>query len=531
MAKYGKHFSRRGPTPQSQPIVGQEHRQVKNSAGGYVYELDDWGRLDRFLILGAEGGTYYARERELTVGNAQAILRCLAVNPQRTIDRIAEISHSGRAPKNEPALFALTLAISHESEHVRKLAAAALPRVARIPTHLYHFIDMVQSQRGWGRLLKTAVGDWYLDKPIERLAQHVVKYRQRDGWAHRDLLRLAHPKTDDKALKALFDWSCRGMSDNTDLEHLPEHIVAFEEVKAAGNAEVAVEVIKEQGLPREAIPTELLNEPEVWKALLADMPMTAMIRNLGKMTSIGVLKPMSEETNHVLNQLRDKDALQKARVHPFAILLALKTYAQGRGMKGSLTWEPVSRIVDALDDAYYDAFHGLTPTGKRFLLGVDVSYSMAHPFMDSPLEVCEAAAAMAMIVARTEEQYHIMAFHNEMQKIAISASSRMTDVLRQTRQINMGGTDCALPMVYALGHGIQVDAFMVLTDNETWAGRIHPVEALREYRQKTGIPAKLIVCGMTSTGFTIADPEDAGMLDVVGFDAAAPQVIADFIRG
>jgi len=35
---------------------------------------------------------------------------------------------------------------------------------------------------------------------------------------------------------------------------------------------------------------------------------------------------------------------------------------------------------------------------------------------------------------------------------------------------------------------------------------------------------------MTSEGFRIADPDDAGMLDVVGFDPATPPVIADFAR-
>ncbi|HEV3051923.1 MAG TPA: hypothetical protein VGX50_16565, partial [Longimicrobium sp.] len=65
---------------------------------------------------------------------------------------------------------------------------------------------------------------------------------------------------------------------------------------------------------------------------------------------------------------------------------------------------------------------------------------------------------------------------------------------------------------------------------ETWAGSIHPAQALRKYRERTGIPAKLVVVGMASNGFTIADPNDAGMLDVVGFDAAAPQLIADFAR-
>jgi 60 kDa SS-A/Ro ribonucleoprotein len=45
-----------------------------------------------------------------------------------------------------------------------------------------------------------------------------------------------------------------------------------------------------------------------------------------------------------------------------------------------------------------------------------------------------------------------------------------------------------------------------------------------------GRRAKLVVVGMTATSFTIADPSDAGMLDVVGFDTAAPQVMADFAR-
>ena len=95
----------------------------------------------------------------------------------------------------------------------------------------------------------------------------------------------------------------------------------------------------------------------------------------------------------------------------------------------------------------------------------------------------------------------------------------------------VGGTDCALPMLYAAEQGLEVDAFVIYTDNETWAGKIHPHQALRRYRERSGIDARLIVVAMTSTGFSIADPDDAGMLDVVGFDAAVPGLIAGFARG
>ena len=96
----------------------------------------------------------------------------------------------------------------------------------------------------------------------------------------------------------------------------------------------------------------------------------------------------------------------------------------------------------------------------------------------------------------------------------------------------MGGTDCALPMIYAMREELEVDVFIVYTDCETWVGVKHPSQALKEYRAKSGINnAKLIVVAMTSNGFTIADPEDPGMFDMAGFDSGAPQVMKEFIEG
>jgi 60 kDa SS-A/Ro ribonucleoprotein len=87
-----------------------------------------------------------------------------------------------------------------------------------------------------------------------------------------------------------------------------------------------------------------------------------------------------------------------------------------------------------------------------------------------------------------------------------------------------------MPMQYALKAGLEIDVFCIYTDSETWSGKIHLSQALQLYRQKTGIPAKLVVVGMTSNGFTIADPKDAGMMDVVGFDPVTPQAINEFAK-
>ena len=36
-----------------------------------------------------------------------------------------------------------------------------------------------------------------MTRPVDDVAYQAVKYRQREGWSHRDLMRLAHPATDD----------------------------------------------------------------------------------------------------------------------------------------------------------------------------------------------------------------------------------------------------------------------------------------------------------------------------------------------
>jgi 60 kDa SS-A/Ro ribonucleoprotein len=86
-------------------------------------------------------------------------------------------------------------------------------------------------------------------------------------------------------------------------------------------------------------------------------------------------------------------------------------------------------------------------------------------------------------------------------------------------------------MRWALERKLKVDVFVVYTDSETWYGQIHPAQALRRYRERMGIPARLVVGVMVSNGFSIADPADAGMLDVVGFDTAPPAIMADFASG
>jgi len=113
--------------------------------------------------------------------------------------------------------------------------------------------------------------------------------------------------------------------------------------------------------------------------------------------------------------------------------------------------------------------------------------------------------------------------------IPLSNRQRLDDVARMMHDLPAGGTDCAQPMLYAAREQLEIDTFVIITDNETWEGDVHPVQALRAYREQSGINAKVVVIAMTSGGFSIADPADPGMLDVVGFDTTVPQIIHEFM--
>ena len=532
------------PTPQSEPL---DERQVANSAGGHAYPVDDMTRLQRFLILGSEGGSYYADERKLTLDNVAAVKRCIRDQGLMAVSEIREVSRARRAPKVGPPLFALAMAASYGDSDTRNYALSSLGQVAATGSHLQQFIDYIKPMRGWGRGLRRAVAKWYLDKDIKDAAYQAVKYRQRYNWTHRDLLRKAHPKAISEPFQELFAWITHGtMPENK--EHL-NLIRTYEESKTADEVMLGAMII-DRNLTWEMVPSEMLDKKEIWGALAQKMPMTALVRNLATLTRLGVIAPMdSAWACNRLSHIGERGySVERINIHPIAVLSALLTYQSGKSAKGHHTWTPVPQVVDALDQAFERSFATAPQTNQRFYLGIDVSGSMAQGEVAGVpgLSPRMAAAAMAMAIARREPNYYMAGFTADgdwtrprqalrysgaqMAPLSITASDSLNDAIQKTAGLPFGRTDCALPMLDALEKKIPVDCFVILTDSETWAGTIHPVAALEKYRKEMGIPAKLVVVGMVSNGFTIADPSDGGMMDVVGFDTAAPALIADFAK-
>jgi 60 kDa SS-A/Ro ribonucleoprotein len=519
-------------TAQSDPADG---RQQLNNAGGYTFAVSQVERAKRFLILGTDAGTYYQDPVDLTRENAAAIIELAEADGRQLVDLIVDVSIGGKAPKANPALFALAVAASVGTDESTAYALSRLSEVARTGTHLFLFARYVEQFRGWGRRLRSAVGNWYLDKPVDDVAFQAVKYRQREGWSHRDLLRLTHPKTSEPERRALFDWISRRPADD-----LPAIVEGYEAAQRS-DADIPA-LVREDRLSWEMLPDAALAETSTWDALLdVGLPQNALIRQLPRLTRLGLIGEMgSGRTEEIVAQLTDRGRLRSARVHPINLLVALKTYANGHG-RGS-QWDPVVAVVNALDEAFYAAFETFEPAGKRTLVGLDVSGSMGG-FRDPSglLQAREVGAAFSLVISATEPSSEIYGFTGGgasgnrgavvFSPLKISRRQRLDDVLRRTEALPFGPTDCAMPMIYAKKKRMKVDTFIVITDNETWHGSIHPHQALADYRNASGIDAKLVVLAVTPTKFSIADPSDAGMLDIAGFGTDVPALLTEFSRG
>jgi 60 kDa SS-A/Ro ribonucleoprotein len=313
---------------------------------GYV---DDWTLFHRYLILGSVSKSA-VKNQEIQ----EIIGLLLTIDGTKAIDRIVEISQSGCASKNDFALFALAIAAASLNKITRQYALKVLPKIARTGGHLLQFADYIRLFRGFGRSLRGGISKWFTEMPIDLLTLQAVKYPQYKGWGLRDLMRLAHPKCEgDEVRKALFHWIVNPKDSEAIRAARQLRLIEGKyQVKESKDIFEIASIVRKYSLPREALPTHVLNSVEVWDALLVDMPMSAMVRNLGKMSQVGLLAPYASASEYVVNRLQNTEELRQARMSPFKLLTALRTYSSGKGRLGHLHWTPIEPITTALNLAF-----------------------------------------------------------------------------------------------------------------------------------------------------------------------------------
>ncbi|MEO8127957.1 MAG: TROVE domain-containing protein [Bryobacteraceae bacterium] len=477
-------------------------------------------RLETFLILGGDPGAYRASQYAFHADACGPVREALRTDGPAAVRLIEQVAEGGKALSPDAALYALALASSPQFASPETNAAAlhALPRVARSGAQLCKYAAYVGTLRGWGRGLRSAVADWYTSKPIQELATQILKHRHRKGWSHRDLLRLSHPKPPTPEHNALFQWAVEG-----ELGHLAtpniasgnlRQIYAFEQLKKTTDEIEMVRLVEDFQMTHDTIPPLCRKSAAVWEALLGSIPYMAMVRNLGHMTEAGLIAPQSAATALVVMRLVDRGRIRRANVQPAALLSALAKYRSG-------PWQASSVVAGALEDALHLAFSNVESTGQRIFFGIDASLlakdARCHGMSHVP--AAQAAATLAMEFARVDSRSHIALLDREPDFLDITKTAKLQQVVGAVTSESQAA-DPSTAIAHATENQMHVDAFVFFSSHV-------PLNALEVYRERTGIPAKLVIVTSEATDFEGAVPEY--VMRVAGFEPAVPRAVRQFI--
>jgi 60 kDa SS-A/Ro ribonucleoprotein len=523
---------------------------IENDCGVQVFQLTPFERVCRFLILGSEGNMYRSTDK-LTTDNVQNLIVLAKDNTLifKVLARIDEILRDGLAPQREPCIFALAVLSTAEFAPynvVRKEAVRIATGRLNSGTDFLYYASYVHNFRGWGSAVCRGVSEWYNKKGADSAAYSILKYNSRitvegvpsSRWSHADVIRLAHIRPVDAKMNSLFRYTI-GRSLGKDIEpavikNAPKIIGHYEELQSATSAsEVCMILDRNRSLTWEMVPTQFLRDRKVWENLLPNMNFEAMVKKLGILSNLGLTDPFSTNGKFIVDLLNDEEAVKASRMHPIKVFLAQRTYSRGQGDKGSLTWSVNPTIAAALDETLNYSFKNIVPTGKNILMALDVSGSMTWTDVSKkiPLTPAQVCAIMAMATVRSESNVLVTGFGSTLTPLNITSKDTFESASNTIASLMMGGTDISLPMVYATQKKYPVDAFVVYTDSDANThGALSPDSALRVYRKTMQRPAKLVVCATQATSFSIADPNDPGMLDIAGFDSSTPATISAFIR-
>lgn len=502
--------------------------------GGTVSVVSPETLLRRFLILGATG-TFYANKRENVIELTTEIRNFIDSDPAAVLAIVRDVARNRLALRRDPTLFIhAQLTLPSIPLAVRREAYASLGEVAQTGYDILHWTAFRRAAGKSNQSFRKALGNWFLTR--NDLSYQAVKYDQRDGWSLGDLLRLARPTPNSDGIGFMFQWITRPDDRPKATNHVNRLIQGYAAMRSANLAprDVAT-IIRESRMPREAIPREYLAHREVWEALEESMPSQALLRNLGKLGSLGIVP--------------DSLAARIRKNHPFAILLARATYLSGHGLKGKLSWTVDTRVSRSLDEAFEQSYGDLPVRDSlSVVVALDTSGSMQKPIAGTNITSWDAAAALASIMARQYPQAQFVAYSNGLTAFPKGLYT-LDGFSREMVRLSHVGTYCWLPLDAVMRTTEHIDAVVSITDSETRSGVMRSgwnpfggsaflpamVGSCSEYvdliHDRKNPNFRHAVVATAANQVSIANHRDPLQLDLVGASADLPIALDKFLTG
>ena len=484
-----------------------------NEAGGTAYKLTPKHALAQYAATGCFNQTFYA-------GAGEQLEQVLELAKQCDAEFIAQTAIYARERgfmKDMPALLVAVLSTKDKT-----LFERTFPRVIDNGKMLRNFVQIMRSgavgRKSLGSLPKRAVREWFETRKAEQIFKQSVG--QTPSFA--DVLKMVHPKPKDAEKEALYGWF---IGRDVDADNLPEIVKAFEKFKAGDSAEVP-------NVPFQML-TALPISTKEWTQIARNAKWQMTRMNLNTFQRHGVFQD-AEMVELIANRLRDADAIKRAKVFPYQLLMAYKM--------AEANAEIPRKITEALQDAMEIAIENVPEIDGKVYVFPDVSGSMSSAVTGfrkgatSNVRCIDVAALVAAAILRKNPTAEVIPFEQSIVKLALNPRDSVMTNAQKLASVGGGGTNCSAPLYELNAKGKQGDVVIYVSDNESWMDSNRAwnsgTETMKQWNafKSRNKDAKLVCIDIQPATHTQAK-DRADILNIGGFSDQVFTLVSEFAEG
>jgi 60 kDa SS-A/Ro ribonucleoprotein len=485
-----------------------------NEAGGRAYKLSPKAALAQYAATGTFTRTFYADASE----QLETVLELAKEVDAEFVAKTAVFARTRGFMKDVPALLVAVLSVKD-----KRLFERTFPLVIDNGKMLRNFVQIMRSgavgRKSLGSLPKRLVREWFETRKAEQIFKQSVG--QSPSFA--DVLKMVHPKPADAEREALYGYFI-GREINAD--KLPEIVKSFERFKNGDSMEVP------------AVPFQMLTALPIstkeWTEIARNAAWQMTRMNLNTFQRHGVFRD-AEMVELIAARLRDREAIRKARVFPYQLLVAYAAASQNNQIPREIT--------EALQDAMEIAIENVPAIDGKVYVFPDVSGSMSsvvtgyRPGATSTVRCIDVAALVAAAILRKNPTAEIIPFEEKVVKVSLNPRDSVMTNAQKLAAVGGGGTNCSAPLVSLNAKKAKGDLIIYVSDNESWVdsnrswngGATATMAQWNEFKSRNR-DAKLVCIDIQPNASTQA-AERHDILNIGGFSDTVFDVVSEFSKG
>ncbi|KAK4881562.1 hypothetical protein RN001_004881 [Aquatica leii] len=528
-------------------------------------------RLKRFLYTSNEEPRFITGDPEFhkaySAEKVKSVSEILSSNNPELLLNIIEIVNSeGLVPNRETLFFVLALATTLITNHaITHKIYTTLQNITKGSEDLFKFLKFyTKFEKKFSSALNKVVGAYYFKKDPLALAEEVTKFKGLHSWTHKDLIKLSHYKCDSVCTRIVITYVLHGLAKaklvaegNTEATEIIALLSNASELKRCENEKRVSELITLLHCNLKQVPSFFHHSPTIWEALIPEMSVSELITYLPKFYKLGFLKVNSTIQNQIVGILNNAEIIKKSEINPIEIFIALKNFEKGgkpvdpklalhletqeNEKKSEVKEAPkCPPIISGLNKAMQISFQNPKPTGRRIMIGVEMSKRMDNQCLTTKNISClDAATILILTLLKCEKDVTVAVFNDtKISLVALERGITFNQVQVKLKQAKNGIVVLSSIFDWAMNKKKQIDVFInffyhhwFLSIPRERRDKEKPLNLLNNYRKKMSLPhTKLISFSLSSPNLALADGS-SNVLDICGFSKEVPKVVEAFSRG